>query len=400
MSAKKRVINVGQAVRASDINAVAGGAASADDRALEVSFTPGAAQKAVMPLSGESATVNPRLLIVGQDTDVTVPNGKVRVRPSHFKAGVSGDAYSIALAASLKANTDSLGLAFNSSGSTRTDLLYATISYQATKTESVRVKPLTGGDPVSQSFTTETTPTVTLGVVANVASGNPLASLPADDNVNGVYYFGLAAVSIPNGWSGAGITQSQITQLWSAGYVAPQRIRGARPMSLYYGSAAEKPSSTLTSGVQGAERWSAGRTPFFVHFRMLASSGTAVATGVVLDDSIDWRYRLAWGFAQHLGSGLILPIESQPAIVPPSGQVLAAPGPFYDSGQLGIAWTGPGCTGTDRVWGYNHTGAANRTLSISVDTAGRLIAFSQLGPQDPTNGDVFVIALNVSDPLV
>lgn len=217
MSTKNRVFNVGASARASDFQALSDIAATADDRAIEIAFPPGTGggNKSIAPLI--SGTGSQQIVVVGHDFSVPPANGKVRVLPAHFIAGVLGDPNTIGLAAKLDAFLDSAAFAANSSGSTRTDLLYATISYGQAITASVRQKPTAGGAPVSTTLTIENDMTITVSIVAGVASGNPLASLPADSGAGklAVYNFGLAAVSIANGFGGGAINQAAITQLWS-----------------------------------------------------------------------------------------------------------------------------------------------------------------------------------------
>ena len=401
MSSTKRVITVGASARRSDVQKISDTAAAADDRAVEVSFTPGAALKRVMPLTEESATVNPRFLVVGKDTDATLAVGKVRVRPAHFSAG--SDAFSIALAKAQKLALDSAVFASNG-GATRTDLLYATVSMTASLTEAVRVKPAGGGDPASQNLTTQQDPVVTLNIVAGVSAVTPLASLPADDTVNGVYNFGLAAVSIPNGFAGiTAINQAAITPLWSSGWTQPHRVRGHRPMSLYYGVAAEKPaSSVLSNGVQGAERWGSD-VRFVAHLRNLPTTGTTLATGVLLDNSIDWRNRIVWGFCSYtqLAGNTVLENAAATQIVsPPVTLTGANPVNVPDTGILPPAWSGPGAAFGLQTAKYSDGAGTVATIAFGVDTSGNLRMFRIGSPLTATNGDLLLVVIHASDRLL
>jgi hypothetical protein len=329
------------------------------DRALEVLVTPGAIQKKCIPLSEESSTLNPRLLIVGKDTDAGLANGKVRLRPVSFEAGVLGDVNSIALSALQKTNLDSPTIANNSSGSTRTDLLYAAVSPGLT--------PLTR--------------LVALGVVQGVASGTPLASLPADSG--STYNFGLAALSIPNGFAGGAINQSVIKPLWSSGWVQQQRVRGQRPASLYGGSATEKPANNLSDRIGSDVR-------VFAHFKYLTTTGTAFSTGFTIDSNYDWRNRFVSGFIAYLGSASQVPLEgTAPQIVPTASATIAC------------AYTGatPPTNGIFASLSYNTNGAV---INLGVDGNGNLRGFQSAGksPIDAANGDLIVIMLHATDRLL
>lgn len=397
MSFNNRIANVGASARASDFQATSDYASTADDRALEITVTPGAAQKKIVPLSEESATVNPRLLVVGKDTDATLANGKVRVRPAHFVAGVLGDPNTIGLGGKATVE-DSPTFANNSSGSTRTDLLYATLSYGASITQSVRQKPTAGGAPVSATLNIENQITVTLGIIPGVASGSPLASLPADSGSGklAVYNFGLAAVSIANGFSGGAINQASIAQLWSGGWVQPQRVRGPRPMSIYYGAANERAVGDISTMVQGAER-AGSDIRFFAHFKNLPTT-IAGGTGVFLDTTIDWRNRPFWGILGYAGSAANLPLAGSSM-----------------SSFVGSANNNPGAISGTTFFGFGSpagnipgvllytSAAASSQIRLGVDSAsGGLFFFRDPAhaPIDSTNGDVLFLWINAMDRFV
>jgi hypothetical protein len=377
MSAKKEVWSVGEAVRKSSLDRMSVGAATADDRGLEVVFSPGAALKAVHPLSEETLSLNPRLLIAGKDTDGTLANAKVRVRPAWFKAG--SDAFTIALSARLKANADSPTIGNNSSGSTRTDLVYAQINYATSLSETVRQKQLSGGDPVSSLLVTQVDMAVTIGVVAGVAAGNPLASLPADDTVNGVYYFGLAALSIANGYAGGAINQSSITQLWTGGWLQQQRVQGQFPGSISAGAAGERSGDSFSS------RWGASRR-FLIPFKMLAATTNNMSPGVILDSTIDWRNRWLDIVLYYMGSAGA------------GGNVFPLSGSTGQFSQNSVSWssiTGGGGANTSKIY----SGAAN--LLLGVDTSGNLqYCRGSSGPIDAANGDALVLSIHASDKIV
>ena len=393
MSGTIRMFNVGAATRASDGQKVSDVAAAADDRATEILCTPGSNLKTIKPLSEESATVNPGLLVVGHDTDSGASNAKVRVRPAHFQAG--SDAYTIALSAKQTTALTSPAIASNSSGSTRTDLVYAQVSYGTLTTETVRQKAPTGGAPISVLMTTQKDMLVTIAVVADVAAGDPLASLPADDTVNGVYNFGLAALAIYDGFSNNMILQSMITPLWSRGFVASPRVHGVRPASFYTGAASERPGGALENTVAGAERWG-GTRQFFAHLKMLG------ATALTLDDSIDWRNRFVWGFYSYLAAGTVLPIESTtaPQFQSPGGISGSA---VYNGGVIQPIWTGSGDDTSASQMLLRYTNGTTYTAAcLRVKTDGTLNVGWNFGatPIDGTNGDTLVVVVYATDQLV
>ena len=193
---------------------------------------------------------------------------------------------------------DSPTIGNNSSGSTRTDLVYAVISYGTATTETVRQKPLSGSTPVSVSLTTQKDILVTIAVVAGVASGDPLVRLPTDDTVNGVYNFGLAALAIPNGFSGGAIDQAVITPLWVRGFASRQRVQTYRAGTLIGSGIAEAPLSSAVSARNGAGlrilTW------MYNFFPATAIYTNDLSTWPTLDDSIDWRYRQMKGDLDRL----------------------------------------------------------------------------------------------------
>jgi hypothetical protein len=326
------------------------------DRALEVLVTPGAIQKKCIPLSEESSSVNPRLLVVGKDTDAGLANAKVRLRPVSFEAGVLGDVNSIALSALQKTNLDSPTIANNSSGSTRTDLLYAAVSPGLT--------PLTR--------------LITLGVVQNVASGTPLASLPADSG--STYNFGLAALSIPNGYAGTAINQSVITPLWAGGWIQPQRVRGARPMSIFSGSATEKITSKLS------ER-AGSNICFMGYFKLLTTTGISVGAGFTLDNTIDWMNRMVWGWIAYFGSATQAVEGRVGALTPVTKDFI-------------FAVTGDSSSNSIIPFTYN-AGATVIHLGTSTITQKDLRIGKPTGnPIDTTNGDLIGVVLYASDKLI
>lgn len=385
MSQNNRVMNVGAANRASDQQALADYAATADDRALEVVLEAGPAGvafKRVVPLIDDGSS---RRLLTGQDVS-GVGAGKVRLYPAYFQANAF--AHQILLSAKSVANIDSPTIANNSSGSARTDLIYAQLSYGDSTQEAVRLKPLDGGSPVSATLTTEIRPKVTVNVVAGVAAGNPLASLPADagtDRKSAVINFPLGTVTVPNGYSGGNITQSMIVELWPGGFIATNRIRGMQPMSIYSGAANEKVTSAVGS------RWGSDQR-FFAHFLNLPSTTSigSASTSPVLDNTIDWRYRLVWGVCGYLGSATRAPLEGKTG----GGFTTPTYGSFASS-MFTSDGTSLGAVAMTFSYG---SGAGN--IQVFVYSDGSLRFCRGAGPVDGTNGDLLFVQLFATDQFL
>lgn len=358
MSSSNRVFNVGASARASDFQKASDISSAADDRAMEILVTPGAAQKKIVPLSEESLTVAPRLLIVGQDTDGTLANGKVRVRPAHFVAGVLSDPNAIGLAGKLDALLDSAVFGNNISGSTRTDLLYATLSYGAAITASVRQKPTAGGAPVSTTLTVENDITLTLGIVAGVSSTTPAASLPADSGSGktAVYNFALAAVSIANGFSGGAVNQAAITALWNGGYVPSNRVRLIR-----HGSLVDKAGGTTGKATTPlSDRWPS------INRMVIPVVVTATSQTITLDDSIDWRQRIITIRAMRPftdGTNTAMKALENPAHIP-GVNVNVTFGPAVTTGLAGSSGQIIGSDGTP-YWQFK-MGSGGGTALVAV----------------------------------
>jgi hypothetical protein len=385
MSQNDRVLNVGASSRASDVQAIADYAAMADDRALEIVFTPGAAQKVIVPLSEESATINPSLLAVGKDTDGSLANGKVRVRPAHFIAGVSGDANSIQLAGKLDANLDSATFGNNSSGSTRYDLLYATISYGLTTTATVRQKPTSGSAPQSVTLTIEAEMQVVLGIAANAGSVTPLASLPADSGSGkaSVFNFPVALVAIANGFSGGAINQSSIAPLWLRGGVKHSKLRNAWPISLFTAGIADTPTTQFTERFNG----------FHKTYGVVKHKTT---TAIVGDSTIDWRKRI-------IRVSMVRPDPETGAYPEPTALTLYGANAAL-SGDSGWYYTGNGGSGSPPTGAWNFTPLNNAgsvgswQWQIWADsTTGNLKFRCATAPTDGTNGDNWFIIIEYSD---
>jgi hypothetical protein len=428
MSLIRPIWNDGQGLATPDLQRGGDAAGAADDHVYETVFTPGAVQKRVTPLLEETATVNPRLLTIPSTPSLSPAgaNGAVRVQPCQLIAGSPTSQQQIALAATSYTGLDSALITSNGSGSIRYDLIYATV-YRAVSVSGTRkIKSATDGTLSSQSIALADVAAVTLGTNVGFLTGATAptlsqinAALPADTAPSsatfGSFSFPLCFVTVANGYSsGTVLAQNSaggstyITQAWSGGAMQGHRVRGPRPASIYYGVASEKPTSALTTGVQGAERWGSDGARFFAHFKVLPASSNAIATAAVVDNSIDWRRRFIYGFYSYISSATALPIESA-AYSPASTTVMnemylaAAPGTaFISSGALAPLWTGTGTASSTASWlmPYLDSGTpAMRAHNLSVYTDGSLRVVRNSALLDGANGDVFAVVLWATDQL-
>lgn len=383
MSGPRNIPNDGQALTTPDFQRVGDGAAAADDRAYEVLLTPRSLQKRVLPLQQETASVFPRILVVPSGT-----SGKLSVAPALFVAGSPSNALGVALAAAVKSAMDSGLLAANSSGSTRYDLLYATVQRTVDLTASRVIKSTSDGSEGSQTVNVQDSPTVTLGIIQNVASDNPTASLPADSNGGlngeafGSYNFALAMIAVPNGYALNGAASAAwITQLWNGGFVPSGRVHGMKAMSIYTSALNEKPLGSLPT----LERWGSDQR-FFGHLRLFNTTPTLpISNALVLDNSIDWRQRVIFIFASLLFTGSPVQLDT------------LGFGPNGSSGdKFSATFTGTGGSGFSAIT-YN----TSTNLYLTVDASTGALKFYRSGSVlDSTNGDAIALFVIATDQFV
>lgn len=298
MSLLRGIWNDGQAINTPEQQRPIDVSAAADDRVFELLFTPGANQKKVIPLIEESLTIIPRLLVLPG-----VTNGTVKVQPCQLIAGDATNAQAVDLSANLQTALQSALVGANSSGSTRIDLLYATVSRSvpaaigsppagsayagiglaSTGTgaqQSRSIKDVSSGSVSTQTINIYDVPTVALTILAGTPGGGA-PSLPADSA--SAFNFSLATLTIATGYtSGAAITQSLITPLWTGGYVPSGRVRLIR-----HGSLVDKaPGTTGKATTPLSDRWPS------VNRMVIPVVVTATSQTITLDDSIDWRQRI------------------------------------------------------------------------------------------------------------
>lgn len=422
MSLTRAIWNDGQGLATPDLQRPCDVAGSADDRVLDVLATPNLVQKGLVPLG---SAANPRLLAI-PSTNALSPagvNGAVRLMPCELVAGSPSDVQTVALAANLKSPLDTPAIASNTSGSTRYDLVYATVNRAVSVTGTRKIKSATDGSLSSQSINLADAAAVALSVNQGFLTGATpptnaqiLAATPADtapsSSTFGSFNFPVGYVTVANGYaSGTTLFQDSsggstyITQCWQGAYVHHQRVRGPRPASIYYGSANERAStSVLANGFQGGERWGGGLAQFFAHFKVLPTTGTTVGTGFVVDNTIDWRHRFVWGFYAYLGSATVLPVEGNANPLAAGTQGVVNTNQAYNQGVLQPFWTGGGSTSGSvagqMVLGYTDGATFAHPNAAVLNTDGSLRLFNHNSVVvDGTNGDALALVVFATDQL-
>lgn len=396
MSLLRGIWNDGQAIATPELQRPNDVGAAADDRVLEILATPGSAQKKVIPLIEESLTVNPRLLVLPG-----VTGGTVKLQPCQLVAGDATNTQAVDLSANLQSALQSALVGANSSGSTRIDLLYATISRSVpaaigsppagteyagiglasagTGAQQARtIKDVASGNVTTQTINIYDVPTVTLTILAGTPGSGVPPSLPADSA--SAFNFSLAALTIASGYtSGAAITQSLITATWNGGWIHPQRVHGLRPMSIFLTAVNERILDSLS------ERWG-GYKRYLGYFKMLSTTSATNSSGVIIDNSIDWRRRLIRASVAVVGDGSTTLANIVAYGSPSVGQEF--PWNFVGSGG---AWD-------VAIFSYN---AGATKVGIYVDSGGVLRAYRNTGtPQNGANGDLVIVDITVSDQIV
>jgi hypothetical protein len=307
-----------------------------------------------------------------------------------FFAGGLGLPHHLNMSVKLESAFDSPQFGANTSGATRYDLVYATISYSVSATGSRKIKDVNTAVVSTQVLNLEKAPQVTLTVLPNVQQGNPTQNLPGDAADGSIYNFPLCYVAIPSAYvQGAGIAQTSINPLWRGGWIAPQRIHGMRPCSIYYSSANERPGSALQAGALYAERWGSDNR-FFAHLKLLPNTPIQPSQALTLDASIDWSFRMIWIWVAYLGSATVLPLEGNA-----NSLGVANAGPIPSS-----AWfSGPG----NNIPGgpaIAYSGQAQVDFQVNGPAGGTLQIWRTGALVDGTNGDAVAILLVASDRFV
>ncbi len=416
MSTTRAIWNDGQGLASPDLQRPADAAGAADDRAHEVLITPGTVAKKVIPLLEETATAQPRLLAIPSNSSLTPAGttGGVRLMACELVAGSATSGQQINLAGTLYAPLDTAAIATNTSGSTRYDLVYAVLNRSVSVASNRKIKSATDGSLSSQTVNLADAPAITLAVNAGFLTGATPptiaqinSALPGDtapsSSTFGTFNFPIAYVTVANGYtSGTLLSQdsggtSYINQAWSGGFVQPERIKSFRPGSIYYGSATERIStSTLAKGVQNAERWGAEHK-VYANLKLLTTTATTVGTGVVVDNTIDWRNRILYGFYSRLGSGNYV-IENNASAFPANPYSAAGSNPqlVYGSGVIAPMWTGTGNSAQTLLYS---DGSNFVSFGLGVKSTGELVFLKISTPIDATNGDLLTFIVCASDPI-
>lgn len=238
MSGVRKNYNDGEALNTIDFNLTTQAQAAADDRAFAALFADASNSKRVWPLA-DTDYDGANLVVTGSTI------GTLSLLPCTLIAGNSTNPRAVELSATLESALQSDLVAANSSGSTRVDLIYATIQRTSPSTlasaptgtayagkngvdlrsypsaiASRTVKSPTSGSVTTQTITVVQIPTITLNILQGTPGGGA-PSLPADTAptgavTDGIYNFSLATLSVANGYtSGGSINQSDITPTWT-----------------------------------------------------------------------------------------------------------------------------------------------------------------------------------------
>ncbi len=308
MSEKRYFIAAnGQEVQEADLELLGTESAFADDRVLfELLRTlPGSAtpQKLIVPYGVSGWASSTTKALVGPSG----ADGKVVIQPFRGIVGSTTLAASSPLEAlhSLRSGyalgTTTLSqtktLAANSSGSTRWDLIYATVTPDVNAAGVTRYKKDTTTEVVSSSsVATYTTCTVVINVQAGTPAAPPLyPALPADGG--GAYNIPLAMVRVPNGF-GAASTVARTDIHEHAPCALQSTATGAKNM---------QPASSnysTTGAAEANQDWNnlTLRGGAYLPATMVGSESRVIllqrglaplshVDGDVVDDSIDWRNR-------------------------------------------------------------------------------------------------------------
>lgn len=384
MSGRKVLIPAGIGVVDVDLQRIADAAAGADDHALELLMFPGgatgAALKRVAPLFNELRT--PPTVGGAADPSFTNPRrlcadagyfggtvGRLRVLPCLLQvvaASTEPDAQRVTVTGLLAAALDTGTFGSNSSGSSRTDLVYATVAW-ATPTagrRARRVKDTTTGVVTTGDVNVYAELEVSLTILPNAT----VSSLPGDGASS--WNFPIAEVTVPNGYTSGGLL-ANVRQKWDRACLNPQMMRGVR-------AGVRTAFTNADAGLADADLVNGSR---FADHRIVRTSfrHTAANALVTLDQGLDWRYR-----------------EARVTLIRAATHT---PGGIYGEFPPPDAIT-VGGTSVQFETGWTHTGAGDRGSNATAFwTSGgsptcRLFASSSSNPGDPALG---ALVLEIDD---
>ncbi len=259
-------------------------------------------------------------------------------------------------------------LASNATGSTRTDLLYATIQRTVSVTGARKIKNPSGGAITTQTVDLASDATVTLGIVTGSTT------LPADSA--SAWNIPLALLDLPNGYVSESnvLTTGMIRPCWPRGWIDPKLVRAFGRASL---NEATPPAAPYTAIPQ---QWGS-LVQIGVVFRH-----TAAAQTKTLDSFRDWRNRAV-----------------RISLLRPSALTGTYPPPHAVAGNDNSAnrsiETKMQFTGTAGVF-FDSAGSPMQ-FTFSVDgTTGELKLTITPAPTDATNGDNYFIWVEGTDQFV
>lgn len=314
MSGTRSVWTDGQAVTTPDLQRSADAAAVADDlvfSALLPAPGGGGVGKRILSLSSGDEPGGWSQVLVNPGS-----GGTLSVYAALYEVGLLvGSEYSIALAARAPTGIQTVAtIAANSTGFSRTDLLYAVVQRSATPGASRKVKTVTSA-VITSTLVVETNPTVTFVIATGTTSA------PADST--SAWNFPLATITVPTGYvEGTTILSSQIAQIWTRAFVPASAVRSVfgatfgaglpgilqpvapEPSWKCFGAASEYvvPFRHIANGAGAvilADRlaiWWKNRIVRFMMVRAVAHSGEYPAPGAVtlpgssVSDGSGWVY--------------------------------------------------------------------------------------------------------------
>jgi len=213
MSGTRAICNDGQEFTTTDIQAISDAAGRADDLALAALLDVPASAKRILPFA----------------SPLVIPStaGKAKVQPCLICVGTSTLGVFALSGLITGGGTDSPTFAANSSGSTRIDRLYATLT-RTPATASRRIKSVTDGGRTTQTVNVYDSVTPTLHVAAGTPGGAAPA-LPADTATS--FNVSIALVTLLDGWATSEILNAvsgngSIAQAWDEALPRSQRFYG------------------------------------------------------------------------------------------------------------------------------------------------------------------------------
>jgi hypothetical protein len=368
LSSSEKLWSDGEAHTTVEHQRVARIAAQADDRALEALLTPHGIQKRILPLSEETPSVNPRLLIVPSPS-----TGAVRMRPARLLASGAGP-FRLSMSATVEAPIDSPLVGANATGQTRFDLVYASMAYAISAQGTRKVKDVSSGIISPQVLPLERAPRVALAIIPGISTANPLGALPADAPDGTAFNFPVALVTVPTGHvAGQPIPQAQITQQWPGGAVDFHRVRVYRPGSIFGSGINESQANPGLS-----DRWGFGHRVVVAFRHMLGT------TQFTVDDKINWARRaIVVTMLRAARDGTQYKPAHQVSLAGGESQTKA--GYTGMNGAAAIAFTFPGQVGS-------------KTFGWFADANSGVLLVSALGQvDDQANGDHYLAFVEATD---